>query len=237
MGELVDMTGDVDISGDDALALVGALFDDVEGVEISGADIIGALMEMGALDGNSVEIGARGGRAGGASGRGGGGRGGAGGAAVTSLLNRAKQKASAKKLGRAIIQDKFAKDAIAVKSAQPIDTYGTALNFRSTVAVPVGQTVEVIAEALEAFKPDEVSIPAEIGPDFLIQRVDVGMRKLFSSNAPLRASLLNNLSWAKRLFKNITIQRGQQTSFFVQNTGGADRFFEATLFGDVLLMG
>jgi hypothetical protein len=234
MGELVDMTGDVDVSGD-ALALVGALFDDVEGVEISGEDLIGALLEMGAIDADSLEVGARGraGRAGGAPGRGGA----SGGGGVASLIARAKKKQAAKKLGRAIIQDKFAKDAVAVAPSKPIDTYGTALNFRSTVAVPVGQTVEVIAEALEAFKPDEVSIPAEIGPDFLIQRVDVGMRKLFSSNAPLRASLLNNLSWAKRLFKNITIQRGQQTSFFVQNTGGADRFFEATLFGDVILMG
>lgn len=220
----------IEVSGYEVGALVEELVEGSDG-EIGVDDLIAA------LDDSAMEIGARPAAFGGLAaprGRGGAAQPAAGG--LAGLIAKARAKKEAKNEIKRNIQNKFAAKAVALKPSVPIDAYGAVMNFRSGVIVP-GAAVEVFETAIETFKPDEVSLPVEIGPDFLILRVDVGMRKLYASNGPMRASLLNSTAFSKRMFNGITVQRGQPVTWLVQNTAAVDRTFEATLFGQVVLMG
>lgn len=230
MGQDWESSG-LEVSGYEVGALVEELVEGSDG-EIGVDDLIAA------LDDSAYEIGARpAGFAGLAAPRGrGAGGGGAMAGGLAGLVAKAKAKREAKNEIKRNIQNKFASKAVALKPSVPIDAYGAVMNFRSGVIAP-GAAVEVFETAIETFKPDEVSLPVEIGPDFLILRVDVGMRKLYASNGPMRASLLNSTAFSKRMFNGITVQRGQPVTWLVQNTAAVDRVFESTLFGQVVLMG
>lgn len=143
----------------------------------------------------------------------------------------AKQRAAYQQNLRSAAAFKQAQGGLVIREQQPTKARRLVLPMSSTGVVPAGTSTTVTARPQTiAFKPQRVTVPATIAPDFTIEDIKVGNKSQLAQSGSLPAEAFTQTSFGVEMDMD-TVQTSQDFVIQLTNISGANRTFRAAIFG------
>jgi hypothetical protein len=126
---------------------------------------------------------------------------------------------------------KQAQSGLVVREQNPTKARRLVLPMTSTGLVGAGTSATITARPQTiAFKPQRVTIPATIAPDFTIEDIKVGNKSQLAQSGSLPAEAFTQTSFGVEMDMD-TVQTSQDFVIQLTNISGANRTFRAAVFG------
>ncbi len=136
-------------------------------------------------------------------------------------------------MNNALIQQKMAQNSTLVREQSPATSREYPVGFDSVTPVPAGAVATIIQQPQVLFRSERFVVPSDIAGQFLILDIKVGKDSMFGAAGAVSARTFDERGVGVRL-RLATAQVSQQLIVQVQNIGGADQRFFATMIGTAI---
>jgi len=150
---------------------------------------------------------------------------------VDIVGRRKSKKASFNSQLRAAAAYKQANAGLVLRDQVPTKARRLVLPMSSTGTVAAGTSATITARPQTiAFKPQRITIPATVAPDFTIEDIKVGNKSQFAQSGSLPAEAFVQNAFDTSMDMD-TVQTSQDFVIQLTNISGAARTFRAAVFG------